>query len=287
MEPRKRLRKYDLEKSDELPATSATSPEYYSCEENVDDEYKDLFTKRSYFEKETFLSIDYYLNNSIGHSNFDSDLIIAAFHGCLRIGRVISNNLLENETGLNKDNLIEIPIFLIPKFVIELQNCLRYLLKEDVQNECSSELGEIRHRIFLFCKKTKTHNKKQVTFYSKKHDCEKVIFEVVFYSIDQIEYFIRQLFCLILDTTYPSPYQQELTILFLKKIDTKPEQLIKKLYSLWERKQKLDILFNAICEVIFEKEKKEDQHLFFVTFNFIKKHITLIQAMQKIYKVSN
>ena len=262
----------------------ATSPEYFSCEEN--DELKDLFVaKISYQSYEKKTTIDYFLKDAIDYSNFDSEMTIAAFNGCIRIGKVIYNNLLnEKEAGLNKDNLIEIPIFLIPKFVTELYNSITYLIKNKIQSEIVTEIGEVRHRLFLFSKKITQANLKLITFFIKKTNS--ISYEIVFSNLENIKYFSQQIFNLVLDTTYPMPYQQDFTILLLKKLETKPEKLICNLYSFWEKKQKLEILWNAISEVIFEQKKKEEKQLTILTFNFIKKHISLIQAMQKLYKIA-
>ena len=276
-----------------LPSTSksvqsVTSPEYFSCEET--DDFKELFqSKLTYEEEEKFLSIDYYLKDGIDYTHFDSDLTIAAFHGCLRIGKVITNSLLnETEPGLNKDNLIEIPLFFIPKFINDLLICIAFLLNNKLslkKDVIETTVGEIHHKVFLYTKRIQVNNERHVVFYVKKNNS--VVYELCFYQTIQLKDFSQKLFTLILDTTYPKPYQQEYAILLLNKLSNKPDNTIATLFSYWEKKQKLDILWNAISEIVFEKKQKAEKTLTILIFNFIKKHIFLINAMQKLHKLAN
>lgn len=265
-----------------VSVTSASSPEYYSCEEG--DELKDLFKKNtSFLPKLNDFKIDYLLSDCIDFSHFHSNLSIVAFHGCLRIGKIIKiNNSLEPEIGLNKNLLIEIPVYVLPKFLFELKNCLLFIFTQTPELEIENEkqLGEIKHKTFLFCKKSKQNDIKEISFYVKKE--EKITYELKFTSNEILKIFTKNVFNLVLQTTFPKPYQQEITISFLSKLDTKQEKLVESLYDYWKKQQKLQILFDALSEIIIEEENKDT--LIHLCFNFIKKNIILISAMQKCYK---
>jgi hypothetical protein len=261
--------------------SSVSSPEYYSCEES--DDFKDLFQPtNSFIPKLDELKIDYSLNDCLEYYHFDSNFSIVAFHGCLRIGKIIKlNHSIEPEIGLNKNLLIEIPIFILPKFLFELKNCLVFIFTKKPENEpdCEKELGEVYHKTFLICKKSSENNIREISFFIKNEN--RITFEIKFKN-ELLKVFTKNVFNLVLQATFPKPFQQEITISFLCKLDSKQEKLIESLYEYWKKQQKLKLLFDALSEVIKEKENKEI--LITLCFNFIKKNIILVHAMQKCYK---
>mgnify|MGYP003449197229 FL=1 len=146
---------------------NASSPDYYSCEEN--DDYTNLFQAKCHYYQEVDKKIDFFLKNSLSQVNYDSEMSIAAFPGCLRIGKVESNHLLnETELGFNKDNLIEIPIYFIPKFITELKNSIAFLINKITPKEEEILIGEVHHKIFLYSKKSFKENEKSISFLIKK-----------------------------------------------------------------------------------------------------------------------
>ena len=261
----------------------AASPDYFSCEENSDD-LKDLFVAKYNYLPEIEATIHYYFKNSIDYVNFDSDLSIAAFHGCLRIGKVISNNnLQEKDFGFNKNSIIEIPIYFIPKFIKEVKNCLIYLLNEKNQVTEEKLIGEMTHKRDLYSRKAKNNNQKTITLFVKEN--EKILYELHFTTSKLLNHFINLLFNLILETTSPSPLHQNLVISFLKKLDSKNEKIVENLFDYWQKNQKLEILWNAVSEVVYEIEKKECKKETISLFNFIKKNIRIIFAQKQIFKI--
>ena len=108
-----------------------------------------------------------------------------------------------------------------------------------------------------------------------------------FHSENFLKYFTKQLFSVILDTTSPKPQHQELTLTFLQKLDSKDFVLIQELFGFWHKNQKLKILWNAISEVVFEKNKNEINNNTYIFFNFIRKNLSIIESMNKIFKFVN
>ena len=260
------------------------SPDYFSCEEP--DEFSELFQSRCDFLPDTEIEIDFLLKNSNSYVNYDSELTIAAFHGCLRIGKVFSKHCVnETQIGLNKSFLLELPIYFIPRFVRELANGVSYICNKSLNpiNE-EIQLGEVTNKKFLFCKKHFAETQKIFTLLLKSQDC--VVYELSFNSITCIKHFAKQFFNLVLDTTSPQPYQQHLTNSFLEKIDQHQDDLIKKLFDNWMKQKKMDVLWKAVSEVVFEKKKKDHKRITSLFFVFIKNNIGIIFSMHHLFKIS-
>ena len=85
----------------------------------------------------------------------------------------------------------------------------------------------------------------------------------------------------------PQYFLQEITILLLRKFDSKPEKQIQILFDKWGKYQKLEILWNAISEVFFFFFQKECKDLKIKTFSFIKRNLPIIEAMNHLFKFSN
>lgn len=263
-----------------------SSPDsFHSCEDSND--YKDLFINKDDYIENDEIKIDHKLSDAISFVNYDSEMTIAAFPGCLRIGKVFKCQLIsEDFSGLNNQFLIEIPIFILNKFIREFKNCLNYVYnKNNPKINEEKKIGEVKHNIFLFSKKFQDNETMKFSFLTKQFN--ETIYEITFFTTLMILHFTKSLFPLLLDTTMPQYFQQEITILLLRKFDSKPEKQIQILFDKWGKYQKLEILWNAISEVVFEKEKKECKDLKIKTFNFIKRNLPIIEAMNHLFKFSN
>lgn len=267
------------------PLETVTSPEYLSCEEG--DEYDDLFKSKCDLLPDIEIDIDYSFKNAISFVNYDSEKAIAAFHGCIRIGKVISKQLLnETEFGFNKNNLIEIPVYFIPKFVKELKNLIVYFgNKVSILNDVEFLIGEVRHKISLFTKKSSLNSKKIISFFLKSND--QVIYELFFDSHIAFKYFFNKLFNIILDTISPDTFQQQLTINLLHNFNKKDLRLVNNLLNFWIKNEKLEILWKAVSEVVYEKEKKPSKCNTNLFYNFIKKNIDLVEALHEMFMIVN
>lgn len=267
------------------PLEMVTSPEYLSCEEG--DEYDDLFKSKCDLLPDIEIDIDYSFKNAISFVNYDSEKAIAAFHGCIRIGKVISKQLLnETEFGFNKNNLIEIPVYFIPKFVKELKNLIVYFgNKVSILNDVEFLIGEVRHKISLFTKKSSLNSKKIISFFLKSND--QVIYELFFDSHIAFKYFFNKLFNIILDTISPDTFQQQLTINLLHNFNKKDLRLVNNLLNFWIKNEKLEILWKAVSEVVYEKEKKPSKCNTNLFYNFIKKNIDLVEALHEMFMIVN
>jgi len=266
-----------------------SSPEYVSCNEDSID-YREVFQSKGSFIpniKCNNYNIDYYLKDAIEHANFDSDLSIVAFPGCLRIGKLFVQKLLNGiELGLSKDNLIEIPIFLIPKFIRDVNNCLIYLLNKGQNFKASLKtIGETTHQKFLLSKKYSIGQQRAVTFQLKLID--KILYEITFTDYYVFKAFSNKLFHIVLESTNPIPVLQVIVINFINKLKSKAETIINPLFDFWIKLKKLDILWNAVSEVVFEIENKENEHLTNLSFNYIKKNIEIIQELRELSRVND
>jgi hypothetical protein len=281
---------------------SPSSPDYLSCEETeqsipstsaglkattVDLScLNNIFKKRgSFLPKE--VSIDYYLKNSIEHVNFNSDLTIVAFPGCIRIGKLFANkHLNETEFGLNKNHLIEIPIFLFNKFLKDLQNSLTFMFNSNINIRHKEKIiGETSHQIFLYCNKETIDGNRLILYQNKKNN--NVVFEIKFESYKLLKTFSRDLASIILETTNPKPFLHVITLSFIDKLHSKPDNIVESLFDYWNKNQQLEILWNGISEVVYEIENKENDQLTNLAFNFVKRNIELIQDVKSFLKKDN
>jgi len=263
------------------------SPDYESCNEEIaspiagtsNNNLKTLFKTRGNYVPKQICNIDYYLKNAIDHASFDSDLSIVAYPGCVRIGKLFPIHLLNNfEFGLNKDELIEIPIFLLPKFLKEIQNAIIFLVNNNTVFTPDKNVGETTHQNFLYTKRSVINNEKTFLLQRKKDDI--VIYEVKFNSFLSIKVFATNLLLVVLGSTNPSPIVHNITLSFIKKMQSKPNEISKSLYNYWLKLENFDILWSAISEVVFEIENKVNDDLTNFSFNYLKKNIEIIREIQ-------
>ena len=267
------------------PLENVSSPEYLSCDEG--EEYDNIFKSKCDLVPDEEIEIDYSFKNAISFVNYDSEKAIAAFQGCIRIGKVISKQLLnETEFGFNKNNLIEIPVYFIPKFVKRLKLLIVYFSKnEPFLKDDELIIGDVRHKISLYSKRSSLNNSKLISFFLKSND--QVIYELLFECPVSFKYFFGKLFNIILDTISPETYQQQLTINLLNNFKTKDLRLVNDLFGFWIKHEKLDILWKAVSEVVYEKEKKPSKCNTNLIYNFIKKNIDLVEALNVMFSIVN